>query len=466
MNNVESFQRRAAEVAAAVKGSDSVLVVAHIDADGIGAAAIASTALQRQGLEHEVRFVKKMDEKALTLVNQSLAALVWVVDLGSGYVSRFNRTGIIITDHHVPEKDSSGAPLESPHVLHLNPNLFHMDGGQDISGAGVTYVVAKEMDPGNMDLAHLAIVGAAGDFQDSAKGQLVGYNRLILRDAEALGQVRVDEDLRLFGRESRPLVQFLQFSGDPPLPGLTGNNTGCHRFLADLGIELKSNGRWRCWNDLQEEERERIREGVSHLLQVEGKEPGVLFGETYTLPSQPRHSELRDAKEFATLLNSCGRYDDAPIGLRICLGDRQAVKDAQENRSEHKKQLSLALSLVRDNDMIKERGWVQFFHAGGEVRETIVGIAAGMLLSSNGVRRDIPMIAFANSDDGEVKVSARADRSLVNRGLDLSAAMRVASELVGGYGGGHNIAAGATIPRGKEEEFLDIVEDIVSAQLI
>ena len=38
--------------------------------------------------------------------------------------------------------------------------------------------------------------------------------------------------------------------------------------------------------------------------------------------------------------------------------------------------------------------------------------------------------------------------------------------VVGGYGGGHNIAAGATIPRGTEEKFLDAVDDMVLAQLI
>ena len=73
-------------------------------------------------------------------------------------------------------------------------------------------------------------------------------------------------------------------------------------------------------------------------------------------------------------------------------------------------------------------------------------------------------------DDPEVvscgEVSARADRSLVRKGLDLASIMKIASEMVGGYGGGHNIAAGATIPRGKEEVFLEAVDDLVIAQLI
>jgi RecJ-like exonuclease len=35
----------------------------------------------------------------------------------------------------------------------------------------------------------------------------------------------------------------------------------------------------------------------------------------------------------------------------------------------------------------------------------------------------------------------------------------------GGIGGGHAVAAGATIPEGKDEEFLKSVDEIVGLQL-
>ncbi len=466
MSNYDELLSLAREASKAVLAAGDVLVLSHIDADGITAAAIASAALQRAGKEHEVIFAKKMDDEAVERVNNSGADLVWILDLGSSAVSRLRHPQVLITDHHVPEKDEAGGFAVADNVIHVNPHLFGIDGGQEISGAGVAYLVAREMDPSNIELAHLAVVGACGDFQDSSTRRLVGCNRDILQDAITMGDVEAQEDLRLFGRETRNLPQYLQFASDPLIPGLSNNNTACHRFLEDLGIEPRQRGRWRSWNDLDEEESERLREALQHQVRSQGGDPEELVGEVYTLPQHPQGSEMRDAKEYATLLNSCGRYDDAPVGLRICLGDPKAVREARENRKEHRKQLSMALNMLRGEGMLKEKGWVQFFHAGGEIKETIVGIAAGMLLSSEGVRRDIPLIAFAHSDDGEVKVSARADRSLVDRGLDLSAAMKVASELVGGFGGGHNVAAGATIPRGKEEEFLDIVEDIVSAQII
>ena len=184
----------------------------------------------------------------------------------------------------------------------------------------------------------------------------------------------------------------------------------------------------------------------------------------YRITRYDARTGLGDAKEFATVLNSCGRYDDAPTGLRVCRGDVSALKTAEENRSAHRKHRSEALRYIKENHLLRERRFIQWFDAGSEIKETVVGIVAGMLLSSPENRRNVPMIAFADSDDG-VKVSARADRDLVDRGLDLSAVMLTAAELVGGFGGGHTVAAGATIPPDQKERFLDIVEDLVSSQI-
>jgi len=461
------FHRSAADAGRMLKGADDVLVIAHIDADGITSAAIASKTLDGIGKKHTVRFVKKLSEDTIAEINESKASAVWIVDLGSGYLSQIKRSNVIITDHHTPDnkwRSGQTALDDFSSICHVNPHTHGMDGAQEICGAGVTYVVATEIDPDNRSLAYLAIVGATGDFQDSYSSRLTGYNRLILQDACDAGDILVENDVRIFGRETRPLTQFLQFCNDPFLPGLTNDAAGCNAFFTECGIKLKNRDGWKTWSQLTPDEKDVVISRIKELIVSAGGSADRLVGEVYTLPRFPLGSELRDAKEFATLLNSCGRYDDAETGLRICLGDNSAIKDASSNRNEHRRQISSALSYIKQNRLIVERRWVQYFNSGSEIRETIVGIAAGMLLGNDGVRKDIPMIAFAKADDG-IKVSARADRGLANRNLDLSEVMKRAAELVGGYGGGHNIAAGATIPEGKEDEFLDIAEDIIASQI-
>ena len=123
----------------------------------------------------------------------------------------------------------------------------------------------------------------------------------------------------------------------------------------------------------------------------------------------------------------------------------------------HRANLVEGLQFAREEGITK-RKHLQFFHAGSGIRDTIVGIVANMLLNSEDVSGDLPIVGFANKGDGEIKVSARATQELVERGLNLSLAMKKAAIAFDGMGGGHNIAAGATIPKGKEEEFLDILE--------
>src|SRR2546427_4973976 len=107
---------------------------------------------------------------------------------------------------------------------------------------------------------------------------------------------------------------------------------------------------------------------------------------------------------------------------------------------------------------------VQYFHAADKIRDTVVGITASMLLNQEGATRDLPIIAFAMAEDG-IKVSARTTRELVARGLDLAAVMQTASKAVGGQGGGHHAAAGATIPPGTEPKFLEIANRMVRDQI-
>ena len=119
---------------------------------------------------------------------------------------------------------------------------------------------------------------------------------------------------------------------------------------------------------------------------------------------------------------------------------------------------------VREEGTSRRRS-IQYFHAHDRIRNTIIGIIAGMSYSLPGVDRNIPVIYFADDSEEKVKVSSRGTSELVERGLGLASAVTGAAEAVGGVGGGHDIAAGATIPRGEEELFLELMDAEVERQL-
>ena len=118
----------------------------------------------------------------------------------------------------------------------------------------------------------------------------------------------------------------------------------------------------------------------------------------------------------------------------------------------------MGLKFVRDQG-ITEMNHLQYFDAGSSIKDTIVGIVAGMSLTNIGNRK-IPILAFAESDDG-TKVSARGTQGLVKRGLNLADAIESCAARFDGIGGGHNIAAGATIPNGSKDEFLELMDTVI-----
>jgi single-stranded-DNA-specific exonuclease len=473
MGPVPDLDERATACARRLHDAESVLLASHIDADGLTSAAIASTALERAGIPHEVVFKKQLDETEIASIAAREYDTVLFTDFGSGQlddITAHERAGDfepIIADHH--------QPADATTEFHLNPLLEGINGASELSGAGASYLLARALaetdgadsSVDNRDLAALAIVGAVGDMQ-TVEGELVGANEAIVEDGAEAGVVEEATDLTLYGTQTRPLPKLLEYGNDVRIPGISNDEQGAVAFLQELDVDLQKDGEWRRWVDLTAEEKQTV---TSALLQ-RALERGVpsakaqrLVGTTYRLLDESKGSELRDASEFSTLLNATARYERADVGLAVCLGDRDdALNRARRLLENHRRNLSEGLDHVSEQG-VKQAEHVQYFDAGEEIRETIVGIVAGMALGIDGVDPDRPIIAFARKNDEETKVSARGTGRLVGRGLDLSAVMTTASRAVGGDGGGHDIAAGATVPAGQEETFVEEADALVGEQL-
>lgn len=474
------LDEKAHRIAKKILESSNVVIASHIDADGISAAAVASSALDRANIEHEVIFLKKLDDEAIRMLSTKAEnSLVWLTDLGSAYASKFGASNVVITDHHEMEEQLHPADASVQTTLfsyanfaHLNPHFFGYAGARDISGAGLAFLVAAEMDGENRVLVGLPIIGAIGDMQDLEARKLIGLNAGIVEMGVRSGRVSKSLDLRLFGSETRALSRLLEYATDPFLPGLTGNSVACEEFFKMLKIETMVNGEQRHWSSLSSAEKYKAINALSRwILENGGDEEDVmrLTGEVYIFPDERKGSPTREAREFATLLNSCGRNDMPQIGLEICKGDRgEALSRALELLREHRENISNALFFVRELG-VTPFGTIQHFHCADQVKETLVGAIVGILLNSGEMDRSKPLVGFAISKEpsGEYKIKAsiRGTYELVEKGLNLSSATRKAAQSVGGIGGGHNIAAGATIPLGKEEEFLIALEHQIREQL-
>ncbi|AGB50234.1 single-stranded DNA-specific exonuclease [Methanomethylovorans hollandica DSM 15978] len=461
--SLQQMRDCAKKCAETIQKISEVKVVSHIDADGITSAAIICKALDRAGIDNSVNFVKQLDENAISRLKDQNPELVIFTDLGSGMLESIITSGlhVVISDHHRPRGDPENLVKN-----HLNPHLFGANGSTDISGSGTTYLLASELGD-NHDLADLAIVGAIGDMQNRRNGHLINLNREILEEGVSKKVLSFEKDVMLFGKQTRPIFKLLQYASDPYLPGLTGDEDACIDFLHRIGLRFGDDDRWRRWIDLEQGEKQRI---VSALLQhglSSGQESCKLerlIGEVYILLNEREGTEMRDATEYSTLLNATGRYDNAEIGMEVCMGDREeAYQKASRLLTEHRSNLVNGLKFVKTNGITKLSN-LQYFDAGSNIKETIIGIVAGMSTSVV-ADRNYPIIAFADAEEG-VKVSARGTQDLVRKGLNLSEALAFVSAEVGGAGGGHDIAAGATIPQSTKDEFIRKLDSIIGTQIL
>ncbi|PSQ30387.1 recombinase RecJ [Halobacteriales archaeon SW_6_65_46] len=449
--------------------ADRVLVASHIDADGLTSAAVADTALERAGIEHEQLFFEQLDTEAIDRLAATDYETVLFTDFGSGQlddiVAHEDRGAFtpIVADHH--------QPAEATTEYHLNPLLVGLNGARELSGAGAAYVLARALERDgvdNRDLAATAVVGAIGDMQDS-DGELHGANAALVAEGVAAGALSEAKDLAVYGKQTRPLPKLLEYATDTYIPGISNSYAGAVEFLDELAVDCRAaDEEWKRWVDLTDEERQTVASAlVQHAVArgVPAEKIERLVATTYTLTDEPTGTELRDASEFSTLLNATARYGRADVGLAVCLGDRTgALETARELLRTHRRNLSDGLTWVKEQG-VTDAGHVQWFDAAEEIRATIVGIVAGMSMGTDGVDRSKPVVAFARESDTETKVSSRGTGSLVRRGLDLSVVMGEASEAVGGGGGGHDVAAGATIPIGEEEAFIEHANELVGEQL-
>jgi len=359
-----------------------------------------------------------------------------------------------------------------PAFAHVNPHLHGIDGSRDLSSAGITYFVAKALDPRNTDLSGTAIVGALGDMQDKyEQRKLGGPNALIVEDAQKVGCLRTETDLMFFGRETRPIHRALACTTTPFIAGLSGEEDKSLAFLANLGIAPKKGEKWRALRDLSEDEKKKLFNALADYMVSRGL-PGdaalSLRGSVYTLVHEEPWTPLRDAREFSVLLNATGRMDRPSLGIAICMGDRgAALEEANAVLEDYRRTITKYLNWLMEPNMdrIEELGSIYVVRGEGVIDDKIIGTISS-ILSTNLAKPEKPIIAYATvPKENLAKISARAIDTIVAKGLNLGEILRVAAEKSAGKGGGHNIAAGAQVPINELDSFIKSVNALVKDQL-
>ena len=444
-------------------------VCSHLDADGIAAAGVMGKTLHRLGAKYRIRITQQLDEKIIGLIAADKPQLVILTDFGSGYLDvlqeKLPNCKVLVLDHH----QVNGA-LGNPNFVQVNPHEFGINGASDVSGSGVAYFVAKAVDSANVDLAPVALVGALGDMQDKYdQRKLCSLNEIIVDDGVAAGLLKVEKDLTFFGRETRPIYKMLATTTNPFIPGLSGEEDKALAFLSSLNIPLTQGDRPRSLCDLSDDERKRLCTALADHLLSKGlhMEVGNLIGYIYILTKEESNTALRDAREFAVVLNSTGRMNRPSLGIAICMGDRKAaLEESNKILEDYRRNINKYLGWVAEKpERMRELESIYVIYGESFINEKIIGTVSSIIVSSL-TNNEKPLIAFANvEEEAAAKFSGRTTEAAIRKGVNLGEVMRLASEAHGGRGGGHNIAAGAQVPLDELNGFIRDVNELVGKQL-
>ena len=437
----QGLLERAHRAAALVDGVSRVRVLCHYDPDGTTSAAILARALMRRGKRVHATMSHALDAATVERVRAEPNELLLVSDMGSAQLDLLEALPfpVVVLDHHKPLRDSE-------RVVHVNPHLFGVDGAREMCGATTTWVFTLALDEANWDLAGVAAAGAIGDKQDI--GGFLGVNAALF--AAAVDR-KILAPVRRLPRRDRPLAQALALSISPFFRGIGGRPDAAEAFLRSVGVDPAAPLR-----SLDAAQRRRLSSILATRLVEQGAAPealDVLVEDRYWIEPDQMY-----AQDLEAYVNSCDRLEQMGLGMAVCLGDREALAKAESLLDQYTNRVLEHLRTLETEGMFSKKQ-IQFFYCE---EPSLAGSVAGAGIQFY-FDQSKPVFGLSVMER-QTKVSARATRTQIAQGVDLAAACREAAESLEGDGGGHNIAAGATIPKGKEEKFLGLVDEIVGRQ--
>ncbi|MEM4703104.1 MAG: DHH family phosphoesterase [Candidatus Pacearchaeota archaeon] len=434
-----------------------IRVVTHIDTDGLTSAAILIHALKKLDQQFWVASVKQLEDAYIKQLYEEARKKKWkaifFLDLGSNKLAELAKFAehvkIIILDHHgLAERLVIGGAIENlQHTNFLFVNPLANNGEENVSASTLVYRFVKELDSSNEELAQFAVLGMIGDILEKTISRT---NSLVIEDAKKNG-MQVKKGLTIFST-TRALHKALELGSSVFIPGVTGSSNGALNFLRELGIEIKDKSKksYRTLLDLSREETSRLITGI--MLRRLDHEEREIIGNIYLLKLFGR---LYDARELSAMVNACGRLGNASLALAFLLNSETAREKIDMIYSEYKHHLVNALNFISSAKKRVGQGYM-IVNAGENIKDTIIGTVMSVLAYSSVYPDGTILVGMADRGD-KIKVSARIAGKNKN-GTNLCSLLNSIVKVVGGESGGHVNAAGALIPKNKQEEFVDLLE--------
>jgi len=347
-----------------ITSGEIIYIISNYEADGIAASATLIKLIVNLEGKFHLRFIDYIDKEWVIkytdeFKNRIEEGYFIFLDIGSTTLHYLNKffphNKVIVLDNDYLRSKSGSYDL-----LYFNLDELNIDGESEISTSGITYYVARAICQLNVelgssglieDLLPFGIIGALGDNQDKGEMHgLLGLNKLILDDCKELKLIDEQKGPRFFRQESHILNSLLE-TIEPYLNGLTNNKKAVSDLLIKLNIPLNIT--------LKDLNNQKISELNSELIKYTPARKDIV-GINYIFLKEMPKSVLRDAREYAILLNACGRLNFPSTGLRVCLGDRGTqLREATNLYKKYRDSITFYLDWISTPDNLIEKSLIQ-----------------------------------------------------------------------------------------------------------
>lgn len=432
---------------------DSVLLVSHLDTDGITSLSLLKKFYEDK--DYELKIIPQLDEECINDLAAHEKKNIILLDTGSLKLTSLieklsHKEKLIIIDHHEME-EREDLP---ENLVFINPLLFDINGSKEISTAGITYFILKEIDESFSKYSYLPIVGAFGDYQ--YQNNFRPLNRIIQQQAMLHKTIVTKKELNIFRLNSQPLKFSLSYSGDFKIPKFYRKERSVISLLKTLKIDPTKS-----YSQLNENEQRRL---VKAVVRVTPKflrsklfayhiliNPNLLSDDGY----------LYEAKEISTFLNGLSRLYNVRLAIDFCLDMKTHFKEVKEENKKYKQEISRAMKMYYDmRDEIFESDELVFVNFAGDLNPNLAGIL-GSMLTKGGIEHNEKIVAIAAYQNKNLKISFRCVGKLK---YDLNKMARYLVSEFGGEAGGHKQAAGAIVKKEHENAIVEKIRNLDCSQ--
>ncbi len=416
-----------------------IYIISHFDTDGITSAAVAIKTLKILDKTFSVKIVKNLTKEIISKIPEDKTLLF--IDLASNslnYLKNRNQKIFIIDHHEINQEIPENVSIINPH-LHSK---------EEISSAGLAYLFSKNICNTSHDLAPLGVIGMVGDSLQT----ITPTTKEIIEDANTI----IKKSLLLYP-STRPIDRVLEFSSDPYIPSVTGNKEGVLELLREVGFE-RQNKKHKVLIDLTEEEMRKIATAIM-LRRTKKENNEKLIGNIFLIK---HFNQLEDARELSAKINAASRMGEPYTSILYCMENYKSKKNIEKIYAKYKQLITNGLKKINSMKKIEGKGFV-IVNAESEISDSIIGVIASILSKSSLYPEGTVIVTMANTDNKELKVSARLSGDL---GRNVREVMERATMGIKGEFGGHHAAAGCIIKKEYQKEFIDSLKKNLEIELI